>query len=622
MIKHYMLAFCALIFTASGLNAQCTVDITMPDTLICAGSTLTLNTVAEPFTVPYNLNSTLTGGNNHRGNMFDVVAANTVVIDSFSVHPMGNTTVEVYYRPQPYAGFETSSAGWIFLGSAAVIAQPYGSPTPLPLPVDITIPAGQTYSFYVTSNSTAVSLNYTDGNAEGTAYASDANISFLQGVGMEYPFTAGTGGVFRPRVWNGIIHYSVPQPTTYSYVWNTGATTSSITATVNEPSQYSVTLQMTGCPEVHDTVNVAVSAPPVNAGTDAAVCQGDSLALTATGAESYSWNNGVTNGGMFAPEMTADYIVTGTDTLGCTMTDTVAVIVNTLPQVNGGNDVAICEGGQVTLIATGAQTYTWSGGADNGQPFTPAESGDYIVTGIGANNCQNTDTVTITVNPLPDVYAGEDFPVCEGSSAALTASGAVNYEWSSGVPNGADFVPMLTGDNVYVVTGTSGDGCQNSDTVVIFVIDVDNSVTVNDFTITASAAADSYQWYDCQGSQIAGETGQSFTPSVSGLYSVMVTQNGCMGFSDCVSITGLGLDENTGAGIALYPNPANAAVTIVTPQTAGTISVTDINGKAVMTLTPKDAETEIDIRQLTEGIYIVRVLLDGAVQTRKFVVKH
>ena len=147
-------------------------------------------------------------GNNHRGNMFDLTALHTVTIERFDASPMGNATIEVYYRPGPYAGFESNASAWTRIGSAAVAYT--GGYAPVPLPVRVTIPAGQTYAFYVTSAQTSVALNYSNGDAEGAAFASDANLVFRQGVGLEYPFTQGTGALYRPRIWNGAIHYSTP----------------------------------------------------------------------------------------------------------------------------------------------------------------------------------------------------------------------------------------------------------------------------------------------------------------------------------------------------------------------------------------------------------------------------
>ena len=74
----------------------------------------------------------------------------------------------------------------------------------------------------------------------------------------------------------------------------------------------------------------------------------------------YAWDSGVTDGIAFTPTTTATYTVTATDANGCTDTDQVDVTVNALPTIDAGVDIAICEGGSVTLTASGASTYALS----------------------------------------------------------------------------------------------------------------------------------------------------------------------------------------------------------------------------------------------------------------------
>lgn len=393
-MKHYYTKIATFIFATLAIfssNAQCDVSISATDTLVCSGDEVTITTDIPG--VPNSMNATYVAGNNHRGNMFNIVATNTVVIDSFDVHPMGNTTVEVYYRPESYVGFESSSAGWIFLGSVAVTAQPMGTPTPLDVPVNVTIPAGQTHSFYVTSNSTSVSLNYSNGTTVGNVYSSDANIQFIEGVGMEYPFTAGSGAIYSPRIWNGTIHYTVPTPTTYT--WNTTETSQSITPTILTNSQYSVSVDVSGCPTQVLDIDIAVSEPIVSAGPDLAICLGDTANLAATGATSYTWDNGIVDALDFVPATTMDYIVSGIDSIGCTGADTMTLTVHDLPVVSAGPDLAACSNSSVTLNGSGAAAYSWTNGVTDGVPFMPVV-GDYIVTGTDINGCINSDTMTLT----------------------------------------------------------------------------------------------------------------------------------------------------------------------------------------------------------------------------------
>ena len=72
----------------------------------------------------------------------------------------------------------------------------------------------------------------------------------------------------------------------------------------------------------------------------------------------YLWDNNVTNGTPFTPQSTTTYTVTATDANGCTNTDAVDVTVNALPTVDAGVDVAICDGGSVTLTASGNSIIT------------------------------------------------------------------------------------------------------------------------------------------------------------------------------------------------------------------------------------------------------------------------
>src|SRR5574337_1093678 len=100
MNKFYSVLSTAAALLFSGVaTAQSALSISPCDTVVCAGSnvSLTANT-----TVPTTaLTTTCAAGNNHRGNMFDITATNTVTIQSFDAHPMGNTTIEIYYRASP-----------------------------------------------------------------------------------------------------------------------------------------------------------------------------------------------------------------------------------------------------------------------------------------------------------------------------------------------------------------------------------------------------------------------------------------------------------------------------------------------------------------------------------------
>jgi gliding motility-associated-like protein len=256
------------------------------------------------------------------------------------------------------------------------------------------------------------------------------------------------------------------------------------------------------------------------------------------GGSTYTWNNGVTNGVAFNPAATNTYTVTGTDVNGCTNTDQIVVTVNSLPVVNAGIDQTLCQGNLVTLTATGASTYSWNNGVNQGVSFLPVVgTATYTVTGTSGAGCIATDQVVLTVNALPIVGAGADEVLCATSNVTLTGTGATTYTWNNGVTNGVAFTPVAT--NTYTVTGTDANGCVSTDQVVVTVgpipvVFAGNDVTICDgqsVTLTASGATN-YNWDN------GISNGVLFTPSIGTItYSVTGTNAfGCVG-TDQVNVT-------------------------------------------------------------------------------------
>ncbi len=187
-------------------------------------------------------------------------------------------------------------------------------------------------------------------------------------------------------------------------VWMPGTLTGSlVTVSPTVTTTYTVTSSAggTGCTS-NGTIQVFVNPSPtvtINA-TATVVCSGNPVTLTANGASTYTWTGGISNGVVFSPTATVTYTVTATGSNSCTKTLSQMVAVNPLPTVNANASVTnICPGTMVTLTGSGTATsYTWSGGAINGTPI-PATASVYTVTGMDANNCANTATISVLAPP-------------------------------------------------------------------------------------------------------------------------------------------------------------------------------------------------------------------------------
>jgi Secretion system C-terminal sorting domain/Pregnancy-associated plasma protein-A len=175
----------------------------------------------------------------------------------------------------------------------------------------------------------------------------------------------------------------------------------------------------------------------------------------------------VSNTGLFTGVTNGNYTVQVTDANGCTNTGT--IVINAAPTITAiASANNICLGGITTLTGAGATNYIWNNGVTNGSSFMPTTTTTYVVTGTDANNCTNTDQITVSVNPIPIITANIITQNnCLGQSAIVNATGGSSYIWSNNITNGVPFVPANIGNNIYTVTGISSYGCSNTASITI-----------------------------------------------------------------------------------------------------------------------------------------------------------
>lgn len=341
---------------------------------------------------------------------------------------------------------------------------------------------------------------------------------------------------------------------------------------------------ISGCDSIATVILNVNPLPPVNAGADKIVCQGASVTLNGSGATTYNWDNGASNGVAFVPAVgTITYTLTGTDLNGCINTDQVDVTSNALPTISAGADQSVCQGTQVALSGSGGTTYSWSNGITDGQTFTPISTNSYTVTGTDANGCINTDMVTVTVNPLPTVGAGNDIIVCEGISVTLSGSGANSYTWDNGAINNSSFFPSV-GTTTYIVTGTSSAGCTDTDQmnvtvsptpVVSIAADATSGcipLSVN-LTNTGTVGADC-SWTLSDGTLLTGCGTVNHQFETAGCYDITLTvtnSNGCVGTFTALDLICTEAPPNA----SFFPTPGviseyNAQVGFVNTSTGAT----------------------------------------------------
>ncbi len=431
-------------------------------------------------------------------------------------------------------------------------------------------------------------------------------------------------------------HNAVTQTTCEQYTWHGTTYTQSGTYT------YSYT-NATGCASV-DTLHLTVH-------------YGTHNAVTQTACESYVWH-GTTY------TQSGTYTCSYTNATGCASVDTLHLTISPLPMVTISGNTVICEGMTSQLTATGGTTYVWNTGSV--QPtITVSQSGIYQVTVTNAQGCTKSESVQVTVNPLPQIDILGNTTFCENGSTVLTANGASTYVWSTGETTPSIIVNAF---GSYGVTGTSSQGCVNTASVVALVSPLptitivgDTNVCGMDSAILVVQGGTSYVWSD-------GNTDSVRVVFGNGLYQVMgFSDMGCQNMArvtvhfwdtdtsevtmsvpdscyywndiqycqsgdyvqilqnqnGCDSVVTLHLtlrvgvtSHNENYSFNVYPNPTKDMITIElqTPNSVRNSAVLyDAMGKRVRAVQWEGEQSvqQMDVSDLSTGLYILKLYSDN-----------
>ncbi|MES2394916.1 MAG: gliding motility-associated C-terminal domain-containing protein [Bacteroidota bacterium] len=282
--------------------------------------------------------------------------------------------------------------------------------------------------------------------------------------------------------------------------------------TLNSGNSITVVATNLGCPSpLSNAITVTIiPADAVNGGNDFSACiNATSIALIGATPTNGTWTGlGITNpAGLFDPPTAGvgnhKLVYAFTNTSGCTGYDTIFASVNPLPVVTTSPaSPTVCEGFSTNLTATGANSYVWSPstGLSSSTGATVAASPmvttTYTIVGT-SNNCSDSTTATVTVFLVPTVSISGITTIGSCESTVLTALPSVNGTFSWGplvnlvcnTCESATVSPTSTQD--YYVTLTSPDGCYDTDSVTVDIVNVYNYFMPTGFTPNSDGINDS-----------------------------------------------------------------------------------------------------------------------------------
>ncbi len=403
-------------------------------------------------------------------------------------------------------------------------------------------PGGQTTQSIVVNASG--SYNVTVGSGAGCAAIANAvTVSVVQAPSAQ--ITTGGSTTLCPGA-----SVTLTAPSGMSgYLWMPGGqTTQSITTSTAGFYTVRVT-NAGGCSATSSPVNVTVGQTPVatiTAGGTTSFCQGSSVTLTASAANSYLWFPGGQTTQSITASSTGNYTVRVTGSGGCTaMSNPSTVTVYALPTatISANGPTSFCTGGNVTLTAANATSYLWLPGGQTSQSINVTSAGSYSVRVTNSSGCSATSTATnvnVSAYPVATITPAGSTSLCAGSSVGLSASTGTAYLWTPG--NQTTQTISATTAGAYTVRVTNSAGCSTTSQPTNITVNPAVNATISANGPTAilpggsvtltGAGGTSYVWSP------GGQTTSSITVNTPGFYSVTAySASGCSATSTPTEIT-------------------------------------------------------------------------------------
>ncbi len=436
-------------------------------------------------------------------------------------------------------------------------------------------------------------------------------------------------------------------------VWNgTGVTSGGLfNPTLTGPGQQTVTYSVSfnNCEATRTLVIDVTPLLIADAGGNESICfSTQSVQFTGLPAGGTWSGNGVNVNGLFTPGFVlpgSTNIITYTVTVnGCAASATKQVTVSDIISpltVNAGPDQTVClsDGAFVLQGVIGAGG-TWSGsGVSAGGVFNPIASGigaftlTYTVTFIQSPTCQGSDTKVVTVLAAPANPTTTGDTVCRQGMATLRATGGSNFRWftvaTGGLPipgaTGPNYTtPVLQASTTYYVSNIVGSCVSQRIPAFAYVNDfgVAGFALDGGNLVATPANGQFYQWL-LNGAPVVGANLNTYRPTVSGDYSVLVRLDGCTVTSAVQFVVVTDFDVPIPfKPWKVYPNPVQNDL-ILAGDGIAEVRIMNLLGQEIKyLLNPQNESMSIDVRELPAGIYFVELKGQGKVEIVKVMVRR
>lgn len=343
---------------------------------------------------------------------------------------------------------------------------------------------------------------------------------------------------------------------------------------------------------------------PLSFGNDTALCDGDSLILSAIGPNGiYSWqDNSIAP--RFVVSQQGTYWVEAYSDCGF-FSDTINVSYSAFPSIDLGIDTTLCYDDALILnVSTVGADYQWNDGTTNAT-YDVLDEGVYHVT-VSVNNCSSSDTIVVDYYPPIDIDLGNDTALCLSDSLILDATYVnATYLWQD---NSANPIYLVEEEGVFWVDVSVGN-CILRDSIIVTGTSLFVDIEENGNLLSCPGGFLTYQWF-LNNESISGATDSTYLASVSGNYFVVVTDSlGCTGSSYNLEFTYTGLSDSDGTSLVhVFPNPTKGLVYVENQSSRPfTVEVLNSLGQILKNLVEFSSGERLEIKLTHVGVYFFRV---------------
>ncbi len=307
----------------------------------------------------------------------------------------------------------------------------------------------------------------------------------------------------------------------------------------------------------------------------------------------------------------------------------------TIGIASSSGNYSICPGQSLTLLGSGANSYTWSNGSNSPSiSVSPQVTSNFTLSGASGCAGISQTVATVFVKDAPVMSISGTSSLCSRAGATLTATGADSYLWSNGSQVASiTFTPLAT--TVYTVIGTNAiSGCTAS---LAYQVNVSPSPTLSltgptivcvgtQVNYTASGA-NTYTWsMGLNGSTV------SFTPVATAYYTVSASSlMGCKTSTTFFIVLNECLNNqeiNESQDFRVLPNPVDDKLVLLAGKgwngTYNSITLMDEHGKIVKVFSDSEMEGSplgltLNFSEIIKGVYLLTIQTEEKVFTKKII---